>query len=313
MVKVIGPESALVLAAIASGTASALATRMAPSVVAPEPVDSTEADVLRGDGIVHATEAMGLLRGVVGFLTFLLAFDLKGGGNDAPVPVGLAIGRAARHAAGFPNVGTGHPSTAPAWHFGAVLVASVAGALLGALIAPRLRLIFSEERILVGALGIVAAGGLACALQGGLVGSAGCALVVGFGASAGRLAFDAIVQRDAPDANFGRSFARFETRFQLLWVIGAFPAGDRADPRPTRDPGRRRGGRLRRLRLLDRGPPSPRPHRRSPPKRDFVSRRGRCGRARGRGRRLPLGSGARAPRPTTDRAPRVRRARRCPR
>jgi hypothetical protein len=36
------------------------------------------------------------------------------------------------------------------------------------------------------------------------------------------LVFDAIVQRDAPDANFGRSFARFETRFQLLWVVGAF-------------------------------------------------------------------------------------------
>ena len=46
--------------------------------------------------------------------------------------------------------------------------------------------------------------------------------MVGVGASAGRLAFDAIVQRDAPDANYGRSFAGFETRFQLLWVIGGF-------------------------------------------------------------------------------------------
>ena len=79
---------------------------------------------------MHAAEAMGLLRGIVGFLTFLLAFDLKGGGNDAPVHVGLAVGRAARHIAGFPTVGTGHPTTAPEWHFGAVLVASVAGALL---------------------------------------------------------------------------------------------------------------------------------------------------------------------------------------
>jgi hypothetical protein len=35
------------------------------------------------------------------------------------------------------------------------------------------------------------------------------------------MAFDAIVQRDAPDANQGRSFARFETRFQLVWVAGA--------------------------------------------------------------------------------------------
>ena len=39
--------------------------------------------------------------------------------------------------------------------------------------------------------------------------------------SSAKQAFDAIVQRDAPDANRGRSFARFETRFQLVWVIGA--------------------------------------------------------------------------------------------
>ena len=222
LVRLFGPESALVLAALTAGTASALATRLAPAAVAPEPVDSIEEIELRGAGIVHAAEAMGLLRGIVGFLTFLLAFDLKGGGNDAPVPIGLAIGRAARHVAGFPSAGTGHPMTAPEWHFGVVLVTSVAGALLGALIAPRLRLLFSEERMLVGVLVLVAAGSLGCAVQGGLLGSAGCALLVGVGASAGRLAFDAIVQRDAPDANFGRSFAGFETRFQLLWVIGAF-------------------------------------------------------------------------------------------
>jgi hypothetical protein len=45
---------------------------------------------------------------------------------------------------------------------------------------------------------------------------------VGVAASTGKLAFDSIVQRDAPDANRGRSFARFETRFQLIWVIGGF-------------------------------------------------------------------------------------------
>jgi hypothetical protein len=222
LVRLFGPESAIVLAAITAGTASALATRLAPAAVAPEPADSAEEIELRGAGIVHAAEAMGLLRGIVGFLTFLLAFDLKGGGNDAPVPIGLAIGRTARHVAGFPSAGTGHPLTAPEWHFGVVLVTSVAGALLGAIVAPRLRQLFTEERMLVGVLVVVAAGSLGCAVQGGLLGSAGCALLVGLGASAGRLAFDAIVQRDAPDANFGRSFAGFETRFQLLWVIGAF-------------------------------------------------------------------------------------------
>ena len=126
-----GRRARSILAALTSGTASALATRLAPAVVAPEPADSIEESSSAARHRARA-EAMGLLRGIVGFLTFLLAFDLKGGGNDAPVPVGLAIGRAARHVAGFPSVGTGHPTTAPEWHFGAVLVASVAGALLGA-------------------------------------------------------------------------------------------------------------------------------------------------------------------------------------
>ena len=222
IVKFIGPEAALACAAITSATASILATRLSAAAVATEPPDTAEEVELRGAGIVHAAEAMGLLRGIVGFLTFLLAFDLKGGGNDAPVPIGLSIGRAVRHAAGFEDVGTGHPATAPTWHFGAVLVASVAGALLGALIAPRLRQIVSEERILVSALLATAAVAVGCALQGGLLGSAALALMVGVGASAGRLSFDSIVQRDAPDANYGRSFAGFETRFQLLWVIGGF-------------------------------------------------------------------------------------------
>jgi drug/metabolite transporter (DMT)-like permease len=41
------------------------------------------------------------------------------------------------------------------------------------------------------------------------------------GAACGRLAFDSLVQRDAPEAARGRTFARFETRFQLAWVGGA--------------------------------------------------------------------------------------------
>jgi hypothetical protein len=44
------------------------------------------------------------------------------------------------------------------------------------------------------------------------------AAVVNFSAATGRLGFDSIVQRNAPDANRGRAFAQFETRFQLAWV-----------------------------------------------------------------------------------------------
>ena len=45
------------------------------------------------------------------------------------------------------------------------------------------------------------------------------AVVVNFAAAVGKLAFESIVQRDAPQANRGRAFARFETRFQLAWAV----------------------------------------------------------------------------------------------
>jgi hypothetical protein len=48
---------------------------------------------------------------------------------------------------------------------------------------------------------------------------AGAAL--GLAAGTGKLAFDSLVQRDAPAAAQGRSFARFEAVFQLAWVAGA--------------------------------------------------------------------------------------------
>src|SRR5690606_37148160 len=55
-----------------------------------------------------------------------------------------------------------------------------------------------------------------------IAGQATMALLVAVAASSGKQAFDAVVQRDAPDANRGRSFARFESRFQVAWVLGAF-------------------------------------------------------------------------------------------
>jgi hypothetical protein len=220
--KLFGPEWSLFLAVLTSAACAVLATQLPAAPVAPEPADDVERVELRGQGIVRAAEAMGLLRGMVGFLTFLLAFDLRGGGNDGPVPVGLALGRAVSTTAKFQPVGTGHLTTAPTWHFGVVLGVSVAGGLLGAVLAPQLRKYLNEERILLGCLVGVAVMGLLAAAFGGLFGAALMGMAVGVGASAGRLAFDAIVQRDAPDANFGRSFAKFETRFQIVWVIGGF-------------------------------------------------------------------------------------------
>jgi MFS-type transporter involved in bile tolerance (Atg22 family) len=134
---------------------------------------------------------MGVLRAVVGFLSFLLAFELREAGD-------------------------------PSWFFGLVIAASAVGALGGAALAPRLRAVVKEERILFAGLVSVALAGIVGLQLGRRPSAVLVALAVGMAASAGRLAFDAIVQRDAPDANQGRSFARFETRFQVAWVVGAF-------------------------------------------------------------------------------------------
>jgi hypothetical protein len=70
-------------------------------------------------------------------------------------------------------------------------------------------------------LALTALGGGLAAFAGGRTTAALLTCVVGFSAALARLAFDSIVQRDAPDANRGRAFARFETRFQLGWVAAA--------------------------------------------------------------------------------------------
>lgn len=223
VLKLAGAQWVLVLAAIVSAAQAVAATQLPRTQVAPEPPDSAEEEELHGGGVVLASEAMGVLRGVVGFLTFLVAFALRGGGDDTPVPTGLALGRAVRSVAGFELApSTGGSGSSPTWHFGVVLGASVVGALIGAIVAPRLRAAMSEERILQGVLAGTAVAAVLGAALGGLLGLALAALGIGIGSTTGKLAFDSIVQRDAPDANRGRSFATFETRFQLFWVIGGF-------------------------------------------------------------------------------------------
>lgn len=187
----LGPPWVLGLAAVVFAAGTLTAYRIPPTRVAAERAGPVERAELRGAGILLAASAMAVLRGVVGFLAFLVAFALRSDG-------------------------------APTWWFGVVLASSAVGALVGAGVAPRLRRLVVEERMLLGCLVGVAATALALLWVGGRLSAAILAAVVGLGATAGKLAFDSIVQRDAPDANQGRSFARFETRFQLVWVIGAF-------------------------------------------------------------------------------------------
>jgi hypothetical protein len=189
--------------AAAGVTGSGLSADEQP-IDAPDPADptgdphlpagqATERQARLGTGIVLAAGAMGSLRYTVGFLTFLVAFAFRRGG-------------------------------APAWWYGLVLAFSLGGNLIGAALAPILRSRLREQWIITGTLGFVAltaltAGNLsafhrrpAAALLG---------LVVGISAGSAKVAFDALVQQDAPEAIQSRAFARFEAVFQLVWVVGA--------------------------------------------------------------------------------------------
>ncbi len=142
---------------------------------------------LHGTRLRTAALAMLLLRAAVGFLFFHLAFWLR-------------------------TVSSGTLWFALAGGFSAI------GTMVGNLIAPRVRRATTEERMLSGALGLSVISAVVAAVFGGTVSAVMLAAVLNFSAAIGRLAFESIVQRDAPEANRGRAFAQFETRNQLAWA-----------------------------------------------------------------------------------------------
>ena len=162
---------------------------------------------------------MGVLRGIIGFFTFLVAFAYRGGTDDLDLSgIGTATGSKLHEDLLATDIGADGSS---AIALGAVVACSVIGGLIGSIIAPKIRTRISEERMLLGALLMITSIAILGLWAGGISGALVVGLAVGLSVSSGKLAFDSIVQRDAPDANYGRSFARFETRFQLIWVFAA--------------------------------------------------------------------------------------------
>jgi hypothetical protein len=190
LVAVFDARFSLMMAAIVFAVAGVLSTRIqaAARPAAPETVE--ERAELAIPSIVFAGSAMAVMRGCVGFLTFLLAFLLKQRGEAA-------------------------------WVFGVVLAASAAGGFIGVIVTPRLRRALREESILAASLLVPAVVALLAARDGGTLGAIAIGFSVAAGAAAGRIAFDSLVHRDGPEHLRGRAFARFETRFQLSWVAGA--------------------------------------------------------------------------------------------
>lgn len=148
------------------------------------------AQELRSPSLRLGLSSMLLLRAVVGFLAFFSAFTLKSTGS-------------------------------PAWMFGLVLVGAGCGGFLGTFVAPMLRRLFIEERLLELALAVPALVVLVVPVAAPWSALLVAAFALGLAANVGRQAFDSIVQREAPDAERGRTFARFEARLQLAWVGGA--------------------------------------------------------------------------------------------
>ena len=188
--KLLGAPWSLGLAMLVYLAAAGLSLRIPRAKTAATPISELEQAELRTPSVIFASTSMSVIRGAVGFLTFLLAFALKRAGE-------------------------------PAWFYGAVIIVSVAGNLVGALVAPPLRKKLREEWILAAAALVPAVVLLVAARSIGRWAILGAALAVALGTQCGKLSFDSLVQRDAPDAARGRNFARFETQFQLAWVLGA--------------------------------------------------------------------------------------------
>jgi hypothetical protein len=188
----------LAAVAFAAGAASGLRLPTAAAGSSAAALPSPPAGVGVDVGVVAggrwrltaAAVAMALLRAEVGFLTFLVAFGFRHSG-------------------------------APSWWFGVVLAASMASTLAGNAVAPGLRSAFGEERIILGSLVLVAVVAFGVSRLEGRLWAAAAAAAVGIAAGAAKLAFDALVQRSAPPHEHGRSFARYEAGFQLVWVVGA--------------------------------------------------------------------------------------------
>ena len=200
--------------------ASAITLQLPRIPVASTRTTSTERSALRASTILLSASAMAVMRGAVGFVTFLLAFELRGGEEGLDVSAsGAAVGGSVASERGIDIVGD---PGAPLWHYALVAAAAGLAAFVGVQIAPILRRRVVEELILLGALAVALSSAVLSAMTGGLMGMMLLSGGVAITAAVAKLAFDSLVQRDAPDANHGRSFARFEARFQIAWVAGAF-------------------------------------------------------------------------------------------
>lgn len=186
----VGTPATLAYGAVLFGVAFALSLGLPRELVVRPDAPSAASVEVTTIGLQLGWVAMLILRGCSGFMLFHLAFLFRGEPDDKLL-LAVAVGCTS----------------------GAVMI--------GNAVAPRLRRRLHEERMLALALALPAVAGIVAAVAGGAAAGISVAAVVGFASATGRLSFESIVQRDGPATNRGQAFARFETRFQLGWVVAA--------------------------------------------------------------------------------------------
>ncbi len=139
-----------------------------------------------------ALGAVGM-RAASGFLLFLLAFALR-------------------------------KSAEPPYWFAVLAGAGLVGGYVADLLAPRLPTNVREEAVVIACVSGAGIGALIAFEVFGLPLLMVYAFVAGGATEIGRLAFQSLMQRNAPEGALGRVFVRYEVAFQLAWVGGALIA-----------------------------------------------------------------------------------------
>lgn len=210
ILSLISSKATLIFGAAIFAVAALNALRFPKQTVAKNEPEELEVQELRQPGIVIAVSAMSLVRASVGFVFFHLAFWFADPQRAEVVGIDTnGLWTQVRYHFG-PQFGT-------MW-FGIAVSMAAIGSLLGNLSAKRLNKIQRIEYLLVIALAIIGVAGLLTALTSVTITALFLMALVNYAAAIGNMAFESIVQRDAPDVNRGRALANYYTRFQLMWV-----------------------------------------------------------------------------------------------
>ena len=210
ILSLISSKATLIFGAVIFVLAALNAMRFPKQTVAKNEPEELEVRELHQPGVLLAVSAMSLVRASVGFVFFHLAFWFADPQRAEIVGTSTnGLWTQVKYHFG-PQFGT-------MW-FGIAVSMAAVGSLLGNLSAKRLNKLKRIEYLIVVALAIIGVAGLLTAITSVTITALLLMALVNYAAAIGNMAFESIVQRDAPDVNRGRALANYYTRFQLMWV-----------------------------------------------------------------------------------------------